>query len=470
MVAYAVTLTGLVIANFQLFHRKYYEDKLKKEIDIELSQSDDTSCDSDVDADSLLSGIYRKYMVVYILCVAADWLQGSYTYSVYSQVHGLSEATIARLFAIGFASGGVAGIWTGRLADKYGRKKACLTYCLLYSISCLVITVSSDLTVLFIGRVLGGISTTLLYSVFETWLVAELHRHNAYSDFIQDCFASLALTNGAVAIACGVLSEVLVSASRSQKAPFVASILCLLMASVLIAKEWDENFGCRSVGAERTSHDLMGIFRGKSYSLTRRSELTMTDGKVIALGFVTCVMEGSMYAVVFSWTPFIQESREGAYVPERAPRGLIFANLMCAMMLGSQLLARLTKADHAAMTMSHFVQLGLTVAASSLSIAVMTHAEAIRFLTFCLFEVCIGTYYPAMAALKQALISDERRGQVYGLLRLPLNAFVIGILSMIGEGQCLLPSIESPSNIWQARLRGAACLSSAAPRFFSVPS
>ncbi|KAF2223033.1 molybdate-anion transporter MOT2 [Elsinoe ampelina] len=165
-------------------------------------------------------------------------LQGSYTHSIYRQAHGLSTAAVARLFAIGFASGGVAGVWTGAIADKYARKKLCLAYCLLYSVSCLAIIVSSDSRLLVLGRVLGGISTTLLYSVFETWLVAELHKHNTYSDFVQDCFASLALINGAVAIVCGVLSEILVSASKSQKAPFVASIFCLSLASVLIARQW----------------------------------------------------------------------------------------------------------------------------------------------------------------------------------------------------------------------------------------
>ncbi|KAF4549558.1 Hypothetical protein D9617_21g097790 [Elsinoe fawcettii] len=40
-----------------------------------------------------------------------------------------------------------------------------------------------------------------------------------------------------------------------------------------------------------------------------------------------------------------------------------------------------------------------------------------------------------MAVLKQAVISDRRRGQIHGILRLPLNAFVMVLLLMAGEGE-----------------------------------
>ncbi len=53
-----------------------------------------------------------------------------------------------------------------------GRRAAGLGYVLIYSASCLT-KHSPRFAVLMFGRVLGGIATSLLYSAFESWLVAE---------------------------------------------------------------------------------------------------------------------------------------------------------------------------------------------------------------------------------------------------------------------------------------------------------
>lgn len=165
-----------------------------------------------------------------------------------------------------------------------------------------------------------------------------------------------------------------------------------------------------------------------------------TDRAVVVLGLGMCAMEGAMYAMILLWTPAIQSSRDAAYATGEAPLGLIFANFMCAMMLGSWLLELLTKLEHHSAGISHWTQLAMSVAASSLSLAVIMHGEAIRFLAFCVFELCVGVYMPAMAAMKQSLIGNQRRGQLYALMRLPLNIFVIGLLGMVGERQCCWPS------------------------------
>lgn len=53
-----------------------------------------------------------------------------------------------------------------------GRKRACVTYCITYILSCIT-KHSPQYKVLMLGRVLGGIATSLLFSSFESWLVAE---------------------------------------------------------------------------------------------------------------------------------------------------------------------------------------------------------------------------------------------------------------------------------------------------------
>lgn len=53
-----------------------------------------------------------------------------------------------------------------------GRKRACVTYCITYILSCIT-KHSPHYKILMVGRILGGIATSLLFSAFESWLVAE---------------------------------------------------------------------------------------------------------------------------------------------------------------------------------------------------------------------------------------------------------------------------------------------------------
>lgn len=55
---------------------------------------------------------------------------------------------------------------------RSGRKKAALLYVLTYTSGC-VTKHFNDFNVLFVGRVFSGVATSLLYSAFESWLVAE---------------------------------------------------------------------------------------------------------------------------------------------------------------------------------------------------------------------------------------------------------------------------------------------------------
>lgn len=132
--------------------------------------------------------------------LAGDWLQGPYVYFLYSQ-YGFGKGDIGRLFIAGFGSSMVFGTIVGSLADKQwdfvfhlflfvksfnhsilpnffggnecrGRKKACVTYCITYILSCIT-KHSPEYKVLMVGRILGGIATSLLFSAFESWLVAE---------------------------------------------------------------------------------------------------------------------------------------------------------------------------------------------------------------------------------------------------------------------------------------------------------
>lgn len=149
-----------------------------------------------------------------------------------------------------------------------------------------------------------------------------------------------------------------------------------------------------------------------------------------------------MYIMVYFWSPTLISARQ-QYAPgikEELPFGIIFANFMSAMMLGSFVFGFVTSKydnDEMVMIASYLLQILLSLSASSLLTIVLTSLEQVRFWAFCVFELCVGMYFPCMGYLKSNLIEDGIRGKVYGLMRLPLNVFVVLTLSSTREGACV---------------------------------
>eukprot|EP01083_Nonionella_stella_P265168 898567_1 len=61
----------------------------------------------------------RWYIVIFLLVMLADWMQGPYVYKLYSS-YNIPTLEIAILFIIGFGTSGVTGAFIGSLADKFG--------------------------------------------------------------------------------------------------------------------------------------------------------------------------------------------------------------------------------------------------------------------------------------------------------------------------------------------------------------
>jgi MFS family permease len=143
------------------------------------------------------------------------------------------------LYAAGFISGAISASFAGELADRYGRRLACLLYCASYVLTC-VTMLSNDLIILFIGRLAGGVSTTLLFSVFEAWMITEYHNRGlARSELkLGTIFGYMTTLSCIVAIASGVVGDVLVNYLGGRVWPFLASIVCSLGAAYLILRTW----------------------------------------------------------------------------------------------------------------------------------------------------------------------------------------------------------------------------------------
>lgn len=220
-----------------------------------------------------LSKFKRDFIPVYLLANGADWLQVrlalldliAATLTFQGTIHipsiqryklsyhlldnnsntkskdekGLAEEVVAALFMTGFLSGAVSASFTGKLADQYGRRLACLSFCVLYSLSCLSL-LTDDILILFLGRVLGGVSTTLMYSVFESWMVTEFNKKfpDEPGSTLSGIFSVMTTLNTIVAIFAGIVAEWVTDMVKTEKAPFMTAVMVLMTAFVAISKTW----------------------------------------------------------------------------------------------------------------------------------------------------------------------------------------------------------------------------------------
>lgn len=106
---------------------------------------------------------------------------------------------------------------------------------------------------------------------------------------------------------------------------------------------------------------------------------------------------------------------------------------MCSMMFGSQLYNNVTSSSAA--PAKRILICTLALASMCFFFPAYVRKESITLWAFCIFEVCCGIYYPVMGSLKGKLIDDGARASVYGILRVPLNAFVVIALSTTKEGK-----------------------------------
>ena len=143
----------------------------------------------------------------------------------------------------------------------------------------------------------GGISTSLLFSVFEAWYVSE-HRDakKLNPDWIQDTFSTSTFANGLIAIAAGVVANFLAETlSLGPRAPFAAAILSFWVCYFVVTSFWDENHGDRNV-------DIMGGYKSGL-------AIIFDDSNILCVGIVQSIVESSMYIFVFLWTPVLSEGR-----------------------------------------------------------------------------------------------------------------------------------------------------------------
>ena len=365
----------------------------------------------------------REYLAVYLVIMLADWLQGTNMYTLYNG-YGVSVST---LFLSGFTSSLVFGTFVGLVVDAYGRKRACVLFCLLEIVINAMEHVPS-MPVLLLGRVLGGISTSLLFSAFESWMVAEHRRRKFPEAWLARTFGLAAAGNGAVAVLAGLLAQVAAD-YHGDIGPFQLAILLTIVALALVLR-WPENYG-----ADDAEHGNVASRVASSLSMASRT--IMGNRRVALLTAVSALFEGATYTFVFMWVPrLIDLYPHGGNLPT----GLIFASFMVCITIGGVIYSALM-GDGPATPLGRVEKLSLVcllISAGAMTVPVVGAPTAVvttlapalgtfgpTLAAFLVLEASIGCFNACAATMRASYIPDDAQAAIMNLGRIPLNVLVV---------------------------------------------
>lgn len=354
----------------------------------------------------------NSYFKVYFPALMAEWLQGPYLYKLYSH-YGFIDTQIAIIYVCGFASSVVFGTSAGYFASAFGRKKACVVFTLLYSLCCIT-KLSRNYAILIFGRVLGGISTSLLFTAFDAWYLYEhTQTHSFPSEWVAATFAKATLYNSVISVVAGILANTIAEWMRfGPVAPFVVAIPFLITTGILIQFTWDENYGGKQLKVIQPCKESLRYI--------------VTNNRVMLIGTVTSLFESAMYIFVFLWTPVLDRAH---HYP---PLGIVFSCFMLCVTLGSFLFNFTIK--HGIRPSSVVI---LTVIVASLANIGAAFASAnhprTSFLMFVILELACGVYFPAMGWLRQRILPEAHHAGIINWFRVPLNAIAAVVLMLLHD-------------------------------------
>lgn len=349
--------------------------------------------------------------------------QGPHIYALYRYEKRLPEEIVALLYAAGFLSAAASATLAGHLADRFGRRSGCNAYCVLNALSCLIMH-SHCLPMLFLGRILSGVATTLLFSVFDAWMITAYRQEGLDESVLPlgNLFKNMTALSSVVAIISGLAGDALAQLLGTRTGPFTAGALSSVAASALMTFSWQENYGSRSTDDGQWAQVKRGV------------RIILNKGDIATLGLALCSFEGAIYLFVFFWSAALESVRLKSGSSQQVPFGLIFSGFMCAMAAGS-LTFSMSGSQASRARAAVGLLLAMLIGSACFSCAVMAEEERLLYWIFCAVEACVGLYLPSMGLLKSDMVEDDVRGGVYCLLRLPLNLLVVTMHGLDREGR-----------------------------------
>jgi len=362
----------------------------------------------------------RKYILVYLIIMLADWMQGTHMYTLYLS-YGVN---VSALFLTGFLSGAIFAPFLGSFVDKFGRKRSCIVYCVL-EIVINILEHFDNFPILIFGRILGGVSTNLLFSAFESWMTTEHRKRGFPEEWLSRTYSQCSVGNGTMAVMAGIVAQVLED-SLGHIGPFQGAVALTTLALVLVLG-WEENYGEEHLGDHESSSLTHNFMEGW--------KRTISDSRVWRIGLTQALSEGGMYTFVFMWVPTLLSLNP----PGGVPTGCVFSALMMAITIGGIVYPALqafvthflVKKESSSELCASIIYL---LAALSMAVPVKCvatlggagpYCQELILGSFLVVEFCVGLFMPVAGTLRSKYVPDSLQGAILNIFRLPLNAIVV---------------------------------------------
>jgi MFS transporter, MFS domain-containing protein family, molybdate-anion transporter len=253
----------------------------------------------------------------FFLALLTTLFTGTHLYVLYES-YGFS---VASLYCLGFFTGAVMSPITGPLVDKMGRRRAAMLYCAL-EIFINLLEQYPYLIGLVASRMIGGFTTNLLHSVFETWLDTEYRRRQFAKDKYEVIMRDSIIVSNLAAIVSGYLSHVL-AARYGVVGPFRGAVACTAVALVVVATVWTENYGddtstsnnkqmddnsddddesCTKDDSGNNSNEKR---KGMLEFLVEAGDAFLADPRMLRVGIIQGLSSGALHIFIFLWAPML---------------------------------------------------------------------------------------------------------------------------------------------------------------------
>jgi len=269
---------------------------------------------------------------------------------------------------------------------------------------------------LWVGRILGGISTSLLFTAFESWMITEHRKRGFPEELLESTFGYSSAGFGITAILAGLMAQVSADVS-GDIGPFQLAIFLTIVVMILVFF-WPEN-----TGTEADAEDS-GLDNIKKSIVVSTKAIYRNPG-MLCLGLSQAFFEGGMYSFVFMWVPSLLTITGGDI-----PTGLLFSCLMLAMTFGGTFASVQLNLFHwlfpnVEITGAVCILMQILAAGSMAVPAFVSFEFWPVFISFLVFEATVGMFNNVGGMLRSKYYPDKIQSSVMSVFRIPLNALVV---------------------------------------------
>src|SRR5271154_5641175 len=156
-------------------------------------------------------------------------------YAIYQAKFGFSPTVLTAIFAVYAVAVLVTVLPAGELSDQVGRRPVILFGLALQIVATVVFLVANDVALLFVGRILQGISVGVVIGALSALLVDLQDRGSALGPLVASVASPLGLAAGA--ILSGVLVEYAASPLRTVYWVLLALFVLAVLAFLALVPE-----------------------------------------------------------------------------------------------------------------------------------------------------------------------------------------------------------------------------------------